>query len=137
MVRRLTRKQAKAELDIIVVNLGTLMVISGSFSTVMRQMETSVESCVFGGASAHKAANSRLGRVLAPEGERVISRARVVHAQNASRKELTRSLINGAEQDSSRSTGQNGWKLAAQAECSCSDLLIPCSLSSHDTWYFP
>lgn len=81
MVRRLSRKQAKAEVDIIVANLGALMVISGSFSTVMRQMEMSVESCAFGGASTHKAANSRLGRALAPEGERVISRARVVHVQ--------------------------------------------------------
>ena len=81
MVRRLSRKQAKAEVDIIVTKLGTLMVISGSFSTVMRQMEMSVESCVFGGASTHKAANSRLGSALAPEGERVISRARVVHVQ--------------------------------------------------------
>ena len=81
MVSKLTRKQAKAEVDIIIVNLGTLMVISGSFSTVMRQMEMSVESGVFSGASTHKAANSRLGRVLAPEGERVISRGRVVHVQ--------------------------------------------------------
>ena len=59
-------KPPKAEIDIIVVDLGTLRLISGRISTGMRQMEMNVgigsEVCC--GASAPQAANASSETVL-------------------------------------------------------------------------